>query len=139
MESLHTQGRIRREHLDAAEEIRRIWQAFSRGLGPTAVNPIALALPSRSVRTPFQPVELLSASEEAIWRHRYAPWAKHAAQTGCGGSGVTSLRLVLELAVENRSLRQTEDLFRLRHGAAVDHLRDGLQCYAVIAGWVAGD
>lgn len=138
METLYGRGSIGREHLDAAEEIRRVWQAFSRGLGPSAVNPIMLAMPSRSVRAPFQPVELLSAAEEAIWRYRYGPWAAEAARIACGASGVASLRLVLELAVENRGVRQTEDFLRLRHGTAVDHLREGLQRYAVIAGWVRG-
>ena len=115
---LYEKGRLRREHLEAAEEIRRIWQAFSRSLGATATNPDTLATGRQGARA-RQPIEGLTGGEEAIWRNR--------------------LQLVLDIVVDNRSFRQVEGCYRMRHGAAAAHLQTALHLYARIAGWVGDD
>lgn len=131
---LHESGRLRAEHLRAAEEIRRIWQAFSRGLGPSAVNPASTGSRGPSVR---QPLEWLSDREEIIWRNRYRPWANEASAIPSGGIvRVTRLQIVVALAVDNGGLRQVDGWYRMRNGASFEHLRDGLHRYAVIGGWI---
>lgn len=135
---LYQNGRLRIEHLEAAEDIRRIWQAFSRSLGATAVNPDTLAT-GRQPAQCRQPLDWLTATEETIWRNRYRPWAREMGSSACGGTiRVTRLQVVLELVVENRGLRQVEGFYRMRHGAAADHLCAALQRYAEIAGWAGG-
>lgn len=131
-----SKGRLRPEHAAAAEDIRRIWQAFSRCLGPTAVNPAALATGRRSGQL-RQPIEWLTAAEETIWRDRYRPWAREMSACPCGGTiRVTRFQVAIEIVVDNRGVRQLEGFYRMRHGAAVDHLRRALQRYAEIAGWI---
>lgn len=135
---LYEKGRLRREHLEAAEEIRRIWQAFSRSLGPTAVNIDALAT-GRQVAQGRQPLEWLSATEEHIWRKRYRPWAREMSNGSCGGTiRVTLFQIVLEIVVDNRSLRRVEGAYRMRHGDAAKYLEGALTRYAEIAGWLSG-
>ena len=135
---LYVGGRLRREHVDAAEDIRLIWYAFTRRLGPSAVDFTALATgPRRGPGAVHQPIEWLTGREERIWRNRYRPWAAEMAQIPAGGTvSVTRFRLVLDLAVENESLRRVEAWYRIRHGRAFEALRDGLQRYAEIAGWI---
>lgn len=136
---LYEKGRLRTEHLEAAEEIRRIWQAFFRSLGATASNPESLAT-GRQARQTRQPIEWLTGGEETIWRSRYRPWAREMASLPCGGTvRVTGLQLVLDIVVDNRSLRQIEGFYRMRHGAAAEHLSTALHLYARIAGWTADD
>jgi hypothetical protein len=133
---LYRSGRLRMEHLEAAEEIRRIWQAFSRSLGPTAVNTEALATGRRTAHG-RQPIEWLTGTEEEIWRARYRPWAREMTATPCGGTiRVTQFQIVLDLVVDNQSLRQTEGFYRMRHGDGAVHLVAALHRYAEIAGWI---
>lgn len=133
---LYEKGRLRTEHVEAAEDIRRIWQAFSRSLGPTAVNSSTLAT-GRQAPQARQPIEWLTAAEEQIWRTRYRPWAREMGASPCGGIiRVTLFQVILEIVVDNRGLRQTEGLYRMRHGDAADHLQAALTRYAEIAGWI---
>lgn len=136
IEHLHAKGRLRAEHVRAAEEIRRIWQAFSRGLGPSAVNPEAFAGGGRSLRL-RSPVDWLSDHEEIVWRKRYRPWA---AETGAMPSGgvirISRLQIVVDLVVDNAGLRQVDAWYRMRNGSAFEHLRSALHRYAELAGWV---
>lgn len=132
---LYEKGRLGTEHLQAAEEIRRIWQAFSRSLGPTAVDPNTLAT-GRRTAPGRQPVEWLTAAEEHIWRKRYRPWAREMSVASCGGTiRVTPFQLVLDIVVDNRSLRRVEGAYRIRHGDAAGHLEAALTRYVEIAGW----
>lgn len=136
VEHLHSKGRLSAEHAQAAEEVRRIWQAFSRILGPSATNPAMLAT-GRRPGNPGMAIDWLSDVEEIIWRDRYRPWASEMAAQPCGGTvRVTRFQVVLEIVVDNRSLRQTEGFYRMRHGAAFEIVRAALQRYAEIAGWI---
>jgi hypothetical protein len=133
---LFEKGRLCQEQLRAAEEIRRIWQAFSRGLGPTAIDLSSFAGGGRSVQA-RQPVEWLLPAEEAIWRRRYRPWAAEmAAQPSGGHIRAMRLRIVVDLVVENAGLRQVDGWYRMRNGTAFAHLDSGLRRYAEIAGWL---
>ena len=136
IQHLHEKGRLQTPHLEAAEEIRRLWQAFSRSLGPAAVNYSNLALSSRR-KTPYIPANWLNEREEIAWRNRYRPWARETAVIKCGGVlPANRLQIVLEIVVENSGLRQVEGEYRMRHGAAFEHLRAGLHRYAELSGWI---
>jgi hypothetical protein len=132
---LYGKGRLRREHVDAAEEIRFVWYAFSRRLGPSAVNLLAVPAGNRSGQA-RQPIEWLTDREEIVWRNRYRPWAGEMARIHAGGIvTVSRLQMMVDLLVDNQGLRRVEAWYRLRHGAAFENLRDGLHRYAEIAGW----
>ena len=65
------------------------------------------------------------------------PWAAEMAAQPCGGTiRVTRFQVVLEIVVDNRSLRQTEGAYRMRHGAAFEVMHAALCRYAEIAGWI---
>lgn len=133
---LRDKGRLTSEHAQAAEEIRRIWQAFSRILGPSATNPATLATGRQAGGARMQ-IDWLTDAEETIWRERYRPWASEMAAQPCGGTiRVTQFQIVFEIVVDNRSLRQTEGCYRMRHGAAFEITRSALHRYAEIAGWI---
>ena len=42
IDRLHKEGRLRSEHLQAAREVRKLWEAFGRGMFPTAQDPAAI-------------------------------------------------------------------------------------------------
>lgn len=133
---LRDKGRLSSEQAQAAEEVRRIWQAFSRILGPSATNPATLAT-GRQAGGARMPIDWLTDMEETIWRNHYRPWAAEMAAQPCGGTiRVTQFQVVLEIVVDNRSLRQTEGFYRMRHGAAFEIVNVALHRYARIAGWV---
>lgn len=133
---LRDKERLIPEHARAAEDIRRIWQAFSRILGPSATNPATLATGRQAGGGQMQ-IDWLTEREEAIWRERYRPWASEMAAQPCGGTiRVTKFQIVFEIVVDNRSLRQTEGAYRMRHGSAFDIIRAALHRYAEIAGWI---
>ena len=133
---LAQEGRLGREQVRAALEVRRVWEAFGRGLFPatSAFSPVA----GRQRRAAFaDPVERLTREEEAAWRLRYRPWAREMAVTVAAGAiRTTRLQLILDIVVDNHGLREVEGWYRMRHGSAIEHIRAALHRYAEIAGWV---
>jgi hypothetical protein len=140
---LHRQGRLTIEQFQAAEEIRRVWQAVGRGLFPTAgtLDGVARAAPGQ----PRHPIDRMTDSEERAFRRRYRPWAREMdsamfcqrrASNNGGGRGVSYLQLVYDMVIDNHGPRQVERLHRLRHGLAVKGLRTALQRYAELAQWL---
>ena len=129
-------GRLGAEQTRAALEVRRVWEAFGRGLFP-ASRPVA-PLAQRRRRAMFtDPVDRLTPAEESAWRLRYRPWAREMAVTVAAGAiRTTRLQLVLDVVIDNHGLRQVEGWYRMRHGTAVEHIRAALHRYAEIAGWV---
>lgn len=78
VEALHRRGRLGPEQLEAAREIRLVWEALGRGLFPRARSAEGRDLrgwipepPSR--RPPRDPIERMNGREERIWRTRYRP------------------------------------------------------------------
>ena len=131
-------GRLGKEQVRAALEIRRVWEAFGRGLFPAARPAAPLA--ERRRRAMFtDPIDRLSPAEELAWRLRYRPWAREMAVTVAAGAvRTTRLQLILDVVIDNHGLRQVEGWYRMRHGAAVEHIRAALHRYAELAGWVDG-
>lgn len=139
IEGLYQNGRLLPEHVRAAREVRRIWEGFGRALMPSAQT---LSATGRSKRiTSFRdPIDRLSLAEEVAWRVRYRPWAQEMSHSLTAGAlRVTRLQLTLDIAVDNHGLRQIEGWYRMRHGAALGHLRGALHRYAEIAQWVEPD
>ena len=136
VQRLAAEGRLGREQVRAAFEVRRIWEAFGRGLFP-ATNTMAAAA-ARGRRAMFvDPIDRLTRQEEAAWRLRYRPWAREMAVTVAAGAvRTTRLQLILDVVVDNHGLREVEGWYRMRHGGAVEHIRAALHRYAEIAGWV---
>ena len=130
------EGRLGREQVRAALEVRRVWEAFGRGLFPAArhIAPVG----ERAKRAMFvDPIDRLTRAEERAWRLRYRPWAREMAVTVAAGAiRTTRLQLILDVVVDNHGLREVEGWYRMRHGAALEHIRAALHRYAEIAGWV---
>ncbi len=136
VERLAREGRLGREQVRAALEIRRVWEAFGRGLFPAA-RPIALIAERRKHAMFSDPIDRLTPEEETAWRLRYRPWAREMAVTVAAGViRTTRLQLILDIVIDNHGLREVEGWYRMRHGGAVEHIRAALHRYAEIAGWV---
>ncbi len=129
-------GRLCAGQLRAALEIRRVWEAFGRGLFPAARPAAPIA--QRRRRAMFtDPIDRLTPAEELAWRLRYRPWAREMAVTVAAGAvRTTRLQLILDVVIDNHGLRQVEGWYRMRHGSAVEHVRAALHRYAELAGWV---
>ena len=136
MARLAREGRLGGEQVRAALEIRRVWEAFGRGLFPAAGSIAPRA--GRKRHAMFcDPIERLTPEEESAWRLRYRPWAREMAVTVAAGAiRTTRLQLILDIVIDNHGLRQVEGWYRMRHGGAVEHIRAALHRYAEIAGWV---
>jgi hypothetical protein len=136
IERFREEGRVTCEQARAATEIRRIWEAFGRGLFPRTGE-------FDRTRRPFggafvDPVRYMTETEERAWRLRYRPWAHEASlEIVAGVARVSRLQLVLDVVVDNYGVRQVEGWYRLAHGHALEHVRAALQRYCEIAGWVA--
>jgi hypothetical protein len=152
VQRLHRQGRLTIEQLQAAEEIRRVWQAVGRGLFPTAAR--LEGVRRAAAGQPRDPIDRMSDGEERAFRRRYRPWAREmerapvarsatagrmtagVAAGGGAGRGLSCLQLVYDMVIDNYGPRQVEQMHRLRHGLAMQGLRLALQRYAEIAEWV---
>ena len=133
---LAREGRLGREQVRAALEVRRVWEAFGRGLFPT-VDTTAPIAERRKQAMFVDPIDRLTPAEERAWRLRYRPWAREMAVTVAAGAiRTTRLQLILDVVVDNHGLREVEGWYRMRHGGAIEHIRAALHRYAEIAGWV---
>lgn len=74
IEKLRHAGRLGNEQVQAAEEIRIVWQAFGRGMFPQAS--FRTTGVRDSLRAHFRdPIDRLTRKEELVWRQRYKPWS----------------------------------------------------------------
>ncbi len=143
IDRLYVEGRLRPEHVDAAVEIRRVWEAIGRGLFPES------HIRDR-VRQPHQqgmfadPIDRMTPAEEIAWRMRYRPWAREMALLIVTGAvRVSRLQLVLDVVVDNYGFRQVEgrrlsrlgtrDCSRQAHHAGAAALR-GTRPHAALSG-----
>jgi hypothetical protein len=132
---LHRGGRLRLEQLQAAEELRRIWQALGRGLFASAAR-LDAPIGGASRKPDRDPLGALAAGEEIAYRRRYRPWSRELSIALAGGRRSTRLQLVLDIVVDNLGTRQADRQYGLRHGAALALLQSALLRYAEIAGWM---
>ena len=126
---LLAQRRIRPHHAEAAEEIRTVHEAVGRGMFPTAQSLSWSGRgPNRRQSRDF--LDRMSERERNAWERRYLPWT-HAMATeiAAGLPGTRWLQLVIDIVVDNASLRAVETRYRLRHGTALTYLTGGLEHY----------
>ncbi len=136
IDRLYADGRLRPEQADAAFEVRRVWEAFGRGLFPASRMEERIEQPQKQPMF-VDPIERLTPAEEIAWRTRYRPWAREMALLLAAGTvRVSRLQLVLDVVVDNHGFRQVEGWYRMRHGMAFDHIDAALYRYARIAGWI---
>jgi hypothetical protein len=132
--AFYKRGRLTSEQLLACEEIRMVWEAWGRGLFPSArrLDPDAPATNRRAFR---DPVQRMRSHEEAAWRQRYRPWAEEMRVSVLAPTGVTRLQLILDVVVDNQGVRNLERRYGMRNGSAFTHILDSLARYCEIAGW----
>ena len=136
IERLFKEGRLREEHVRAADEIRRVWEAVGRSLFPSGAR-FDSPRQSHLRRAPKEPLQGMSDVEEVIWRRRYRPWADEmSVPIATGTVRVSRLQLTLDVVVDNHGLRQIEAWYRMRHGMGFQHLRAALHRYGNLAGWI---
>lgn len=119
IERLFRDGRLREEHVRAANEIRRVWEAVGRALFPSSSTVDGQRQPH--MRRIFkEPAQRMSDIDEVIWRRRYRPWADEMSIPIVAGTvRVSRLQLVLDVAVDNYGLRQIEADSTSREGEGV--------------------
>ncbi|MEQ9487463.1 MAG: hypothetical protein RIM72_00570 [Alphaproteobacteria bacterium] len=152
LEKLAANGRLNDVHLQAADEIRRLWIALDRNL---STNTAGLTSPrvdrSRRLSDPldrFKDVELIA------YENRYRLWAKEASaapvrpkrnragrpastETQAAIPGTDALSLVLSVVCENQPPTRLERDHGLPVGRCVTGLlANWLYRYADIAGWL---
>ena len=72
----------------------------------------------------------MSAAERRAWERHYLPWSHEmAVAVAAGLPGTRWLQLVIDIVIDNHPLRSIEERYRLRHGTAIDYLREGLERY----------
>ncbi|MEQ8369712.1 MAG: hypothetical protein RIE31_05075 [Alphaproteobacteria bacterium] len=139
VEDLFAAGRLREDHVRAAQEIRRVWALLGRAFFPATSRwghhtrrrgPV-------SAGDVTGPLERFGERDERVYRLRYLPWARELSRPGFVGRGrLTGLQLVIDMVIDNRGPRQTETQHGLRHGTAVAALQLALHRYSCLAGWI---
>ena len=126
---LLARGRLWPHHLDAAHEIRTVHEAVGRGMFPTAQSLIwSGRVSSRRHGRDF--LDRMSQAERYAWERHYLPWS-HAMATeiAAGIPGTRWLQLVVDVVVDNSTLREVETRYNLRHGTACSYLARALARY----------
>ncbi len=140
-------GKLEQSHLDAAEEIRDVFEALTRQLGAKAQDLARQPSGRRNRRPVTQPFERLPPGLRTCYVRNYRPWAQIAGATwwrkpgrgGVDGLSVRHLALVIEIVVDGHSLGEVAAGLRLRRRDGLkivaDILRETLELYAQMAGW----
>lgn len=151
LEKLAANGRLNEIHLQAADEIRRLWIALDRNL---STNTTGLTTPrvDRSRRV-FDPLDRFDDVELIAYENRYRVWANEAsaapvrpkrsragrpasAESRAAASGTNALSLILNVVCENQPPTRLERQLGLPVGRCVTALlATWLYRYADIAGW----
>lgn len=151
LEKLAANGRLTEMHLQAADEIRRLWIALNRNL---STNTAALTSPrvDRSRRV-SDPLDRFNSVESIAYGNRYRLWAKEASTANVGLKrnragrpastdsraalpGTNALSLILSVVCDNQPPTRLERDLGLPVGRCVtDLLAHWLYRYAEIAGW----
>lgn len=126
---LFARRRILPHHAAAAEEIRGVHEAVGRGMFPTAQVVAGTGSgPGRRRARDF--LDRMSEHERDLWQRRYLPWTRAlAVEIAAGLPGTRWLQLVIDIVVDNATLREVESRYRLRHGTARAYLVRGLELY----------
>lgn len=127
---LYATGRIADHHALAARQIRMVFEAVGRSMLPHLMpDQWTGAPPKRRPGRDF--LDRMNDYERHLWQHYYLPWTHEiAVDIAAGLPGVRRLKLVIDVVVENCSLRETEFAYGLGRGRAIEYLISGLEKYA---------
>ncbi|MBS4052207.1 MAG: hypothetical protein KGZ69_13515 [Methylomonas sp.] len=133
---LFERGDLDRHHLDAVDELRRVWNAVDRALFPAS-----RAYERRDYDVPRRYGGLLMAErmredDYRIWRYRYVSWAAEMGMLLPARRRLIWLQLIREIVVDNLAPGQIEILYGLPRGRRMvsKYLRAGLDKYCRAAG-----
>lgn len=140
VQRLFRQGRLLRPHLSAADDIEDLFVAFSRGMFATARR-MERVQESPAVRDLF---DRLEPRHQRLMKDVYWPWLdwlRHEPVTVRLYDGGTAryanpLPLVVDIVVDNRTIRQVEQRHGVRNGAGPAVLRAALHRYCLLAGYL---
>ena len=126
---LLARGRLAPCHAEVAEEIRRVHEAIGRGMFPSSQAFMWTGGGGNRGR-PRDFLDRMTERERDAWERRYIPWSRAmATDIAAGLVGTRWLQLVIDVVVDNATLREVETRYRLRHGAALGYLIGGLERY----------
>lgn len=124
LQALHSAGSLDLEHLAAAAEIERVFLALTAGL---------FARARRDAIRGGRPRDMTEAAAIA-YGDRFRPWAATLSERHKAG-GPPILEVVLDCVIDGLSLREIDQARHWRHGRAGSYVIEGLELYAMMAGW----
>lgn len=127
---LYMAGRLEHHHAQAARQIRVIFEAVGRGMFPALRPDVWTGEPPKH-RPGRDFLDSMTEHERRLWQHYYLPWSHElAVEIAAGLPGVRWLQLVIDVVVENLTLREVELIYGLERGRAFDFLVSALEKYA---------
>ena len=127
---LYGMGRIEDHHAHAAHQIRTVFEAVGRSMFPV-LDPEMWTGKAPRKRAGRDFLDRMTERERHLWQHHYLPWTREmAVEIAAGLPGVRWLQLVIDVVVENLTLREVEQRYRLAHGKAFEFVKSGLEKYA---------
>lgn len=128
---LFERGILEQLHVDAAGEIRVVWEALSRALSPKAMS----LYNTGNISKATDPIGMMSGREAELYDNTFKPWMNKTSKILCFPNYWIS-NITIDVAVSNVSCRAIDEaLFRDNPGKAAKHYREGLAMYARSAGW----
>ncbi len=133
---LYRSGEIDQEQFTAAEEIRDMWEAISRGRNLQAGN----MEPTIKANGPYKgPIEKLPYSLDPVFRKKWIPWANEMSKIGVSvGSKhrlkvVRGLDVLIDIAAERQTFSEVVAKIGIRKTSGLDLLKkiflDGLNAW----------
>lgn len=133
---LEASGYLMREHVQAAHDIEDAFRALTNPVSwrlmrsiDTLQGPV-VALEGRTLSTPGFLAAMSARAADAV--QRYNNWTDELSRRGWHGV----YGLTVDAVTENVGLRQLERRWSHRNGMGKFVLREGLNCYAEVQGWV---
>ena len=133
---LFQKGVLQRHHMDAADEIERVWMTIEKAASASCMTyePRLFDIPRKlHGKTPF---DHMSEETFRLFRRFFQPWVREMSVRLPARRELTKLSLVYMMVVENLSPYQIERLYGLTRGRrrAGEYLKAALESYARIAG-----
>ncbi len=139
--NLLARGGITQAQAEAAGEIRMVLEAVGRGMFPSSGWKPRIGKEKQG-RTWRDFIARMDSEERHAWEFHYLPWTREMAirdivgRSGTmvlqvGRPGTTAFQLVIDVVIDNATLGEVEDRYRLvpSRGVACRVLRMGLECY----------
>jgi hypothetical protein len=130
--ALFHDGLIDQMHLDAAGEIRTVWEGLSRSLSTKAMSFYYVG----NVSNTLDPIMILTEYEAGLYQQTFVPWLNSCNSVFIYPNYFLG-RLVIDVAVHNVDPKMI-DVFIAKDpdGKTVNHYINGLSHYCRVAGWV---